>query len=116
MPVTNAFLASSAVAEDPGDHPVTTAALASPIAAGSAPPGPAPARVCGGCGAPLDPRQRGEARYHSGRCRQIAFRARRKALLLECVAAVKQERATVLAALDRVDAALVMLHDEIQRR
>jgi hypothetical protein len=29
---------------------------------------------------------------------------------------VKQERATVLAALDRVDAALVMLHDEIQRR
>jgi len=116
MPVTNASEAPSAVARRPGDPTVTPDGLASPIAAGSATPTPAPVRVCGACGEPLDPRQRGEARYHNGRCRQIAFRARRKAALLACLDTVKTERATVVAALDRVDAALARLHDEIERR
>jgi hypothetical protein len=116
MPVTNASGAPPAVADHPGDQTAPPDASASPIAAGSAPPASASARLCGGCGLPLDPGQRDEARYHGNRCRQLAFRARRKAALLACVDIVKVERATVLAALDRVDAALARLHQEIERR
>lgn len=74
--------------------------LSDPLAATPAAPAPS-TRLCGGCGAPLAAGQKGDARHHGARCRQLAYRARR--------------RAEVLGALDRIGAEVARLRAEVER-
>jgi hypothetical protein len=59
------------------------------------------ATACEACGAPLNGRQRRGARFHDGRCRATASRARR--------------RAEVLAAIDAMAADLQRLRGKVTR-
>ena len=46
---------------------------------------------CGGCGLLLEAGQKWDARHHGSRCRQLAYRARRRAEMLRALARIGAE-------------------------